>query len=89
MTLSLLCQTFPHFHTSEKCGTKYEKGKYGSCGQHWTFVNEIELILIDKAMIFSLSLVELCVAQPSRSQVTGRKEPWERGCVLMSSCPLY
>ena len=31
------------------------------------------------------SLVELCVAQPSRSQVTGRKEPLERGCVLMSS----
>ena len=22
VTLSLLCQTFPHFHTSEKCGTK-------------------------------------------------------------------
>ena len=35
------------------------------------------------------SLVELCVAQPSRSQVTGRKEPWERGCVLISSCLLY
>ena len=26
-TISLLCQTFPHFHTSEKCGTKDEKGK--------------------------------------------------------------
>ena len=38
-TISLLPQTFPHFHTSEKCGTKYEKGKYGSCGQHWTFVS--------------------------------------------------
>ena len=24
-TISLLCQTFPHFHTSEKCGTKDEK----------------------------------------------------------------
>ena len=40
-------------------------------------------------MIFSLSLVELCVAQRSRSQVTGRKEAWKRGCVLMSSCLLY
>ena len=27
-----------HFHTSKKCGTKDEKGKQGSCGQHWTFV---------------------------------------------------
>ena len=35
------------------------------------------------------SIVELFVAQPSRSQVTGRKEPWERGCVLMSSCLIY
>ena len=26
-TISLLCQTFPHFHTFEKCGTKDEKGK--------------------------------------------------------------
>ena len=40
VTLSLLCQTFPHFHTSEKCGTKDEKRKYGSCGQHWTFVDD-------------------------------------------------
>ena len=35
------------------------------------------------------SLVELCVAQPSRSQVTGRKEPWKRGCVLIRSCLWY
>ena len=35
------------------------------------------------------SVVELCVAQPNRSQVTGRKAPWKRGCVLMSSCLLY
>ena len=27
-----------HFHTSEKCRTNNEKGKWGSCGQHWTFV---------------------------------------------------
>ena len=26
-TTSLLCRTFSHFHTSEKCGTKDEKGK--------------------------------------------------------------
>ena len=26
-TLSLLCQTIPHFHTSEKCGTKWEVKK--------------------------------------------------------------
>ena len=25
VTLSLLCRIFPHFHTSEKCGTKDEK----------------------------------------------------------------
>ena len=36
VTLSWLCQTFPHFYTSEKYRNKDEKGKLGSCGQCWT-----------------------------------------------------
>ena len=36
-TISFLCQTIPHFHTSEKCGTKSKKWRNsGFHGQRWT-----------------------------------------------------
>ena len=65
MTLSLLCQTFPHFHTSEKCGTKDEKKKKGSCGQHWTFV-------LNKGAIY---LVEI---EAGRGLCSGSRGPFSK-----------
>ena len=44
-TISLLCQTIPHLHTSEKCRTKWEVKNSGFHGQGWTWLGSIGRLL--------------------------------------------